>query len=132
MLNVTGSLKRVSSRRNSIKSKTAFVLESSLPFSLLPLLFSSPSPLVQNIVIPSYIHLDPESDYGVWIERGDKIYKTSYSPLLVLENESNHRNPSDGNGLTMINFHEKITLSVTMFQDRTGKYLVSLLPRISS
>jgi hypothetical protein len=67
-------------------------------------------------VIPNYIHLDADSEYGVWIERGDKIYKTAYSPLV-----NNHRG---GDGL-MINFHEKITLSVTMFQDSAGKYLVS-------
>jgi hypothetical protein len=124
MFKVSVPLKRAASRRNSIKSKADFTLEGlcSLSLSSSPLPFPSRvhSILVQKVIFPDYFPMDLESEYGVWIERGDKVYRTSFRRVNV----------TDSGGVSLIEFHEILSLPVTLFQDHSGKYLVSCCDEI--
>lgn len=93
MRSVTEPLKRVANRRKSIKSKTGFMLE------------------IHKVIFPSHISIDIESEYSIYFQRGDKIFKTSFRSII---NED---------GLNVIYFNESISLSTTMFLDISGKYL---------
>jgi hypothetical protein len=113
-------LKRAASRRNSTKSKTDFTLEgldSVRPFftSHLSLPFIS---IVQKIIFPNHLTIDLESEYGLWIERGDKVYKTSYRRVMI-------DNTNDSRGVSFIDFQEILSLPVTLFQYNSVIYFLN-------
>lgn len=74
---------------------------------------------VQKVIIPNHIVVDIDSEYAIYFQRGDKIFKTTFQ---------NIRNEDD---INVIHFNESMSLSATMFLDNTGKYLVCFFSFIS-